>query len=104
MVVESSWHVRLCPEGRSRCLEEIGAFHNQVLMNRGALLVRRLADKHVEGLSEVIVVSVMSVSRGDSQSAGDCTAHRSAFGQRRPRQCSSRVTRDLINMQHAHLP
>ena len=58
MVHESGGLVCLRPTRGPRGFEELGTLNEQVVVNCEALLVRLLADEHVERLGQVIVVSV----------------------------------------------
>ena len=58
MIVESGRLVWLRPTRCPRGVKERGALKYEIMVNSEVLLVRLLADVHVEALGQVIVVSV----------------------------------------------
>ena len=63
IVHKSGRLVWLRPTRRPRRFEELGMLNEQVVVDSEALLIRLLADEHVDRLGEVVVVPVkMAVS------------------------------------------
>lgn len=58
MVLDVGRPICLCLTGRPRRLKELGTLNQQVVVNCEALLVRLLANEHVECFGQVVVVSV----------------------------------------------